>query len=189
MILVLGGAGYIGSHMLKVLREACEPHIVFDNLERGHRDAVLGSKLVVGDLRDPVALKKVFESYPIDVVMHFAAYIEVGESTKLPAEFYRNNVYGAMVLLDQMRESKVDKFVFSSTAAVYGEPEYLPLDEKHPKAPTNPYGDTKLAVERMLDAYGEAGMDNAIILPVPIPGTDYAESCTGIIEALAPARV
>ena len=157
MILVVGGAGYIGSHFLKRLRADGTPHVALDNLERGHRAAVCESKLEVGDLRNLSDLQAVFKKYPdITAVVHFAAYIEVGESVQEPAAFYRNNVLGVYNLLEAMREAKVGQFLFSSTAAVYGEPQEVPIPEDHPKSPTNPYGDTKLAVERMLVAYDRA---------------------------------
>jgi UDP-glucose 4-epimerase len=156
MILVVGGAGYIGSHMCKLLREAGEPHLVFDNFEQGHREALQGSPAFEGDLRKPEDLRRVFSEHDIDLVMHFAAYISVGESVREPAKYWENNTAGVQRLLDTMRERGIDKFVFSSTAAIFGEPEYTPIDENHPKNPTSPYGDTKLAVERMLSAYDRA---------------------------------
>jgi UDP-glucose 4-epimerase len=157
MVLVIGGAGYIGSHVCRLLRLAGEPHLAFDNLERGFQASLPGTRLIVGDLRDPQALKRLFAERPdIDVVMHFAAYIEVGESVLHPARFWRNNTYGVMVLLEAMREAGLDKIVFSSTAAIYGEPQAVPIPETHPTLPTSPYGDTKLAVERMLEAFDAA---------------------------------
>jgi UDP-glucose 4-epimerase len=157
MILVVGGAGYIGSHMIKLLREAGETHLVFDNLEQGHEEALKGSKLFKGDLRDPATLKTCFEQNPaIDVVMHFAAYISVGESEKEPAKYWENNTCGVLNLLEAMCNAKLNKLVFSSTAAIFGEPQYVPIDEKHPKDPTSCYGDTKLAVERMLAKFDSA---------------------------------
>lgn len=156
MILVVGGAGYIGSHMCRLFREAGIAHLVFDNLSRGHAAAIEGSTLNQGDLRDREGLRKVFLAHEIEAVFHFAALIEVGESIKRPAEFYENNVLGVWNLLEAMREAGVDQFVFSSTAAVYGEPEHVPIVEEHPTRPKSPYGDTKLAVERMLDAYDQA---------------------------------
>lgn len=156
VILVTGGAGFIGSHMVKRLRLANEDVLVLDNLERGHAAALLGASFVQADLRDPEAVKDVFRDHDIEAVLHFAAYIEVGESVQDPAKFYQNNVLGSWNLLEAVREAGVDKLVFSSTAAVYGEPTEVPIPESHAKNPTNPYGDTKLAVERMLDAYGSA---------------------------------
>ena len=154
MILVVGGAGYIGSHMLKLLRESGEEHVVFDNFEQGHRAALQGSLGIKGDLRNPHDLATAFKQHPsIDVVMHFAAYISVGESVREPSKYWHNNTAGVLNLLDAMRDAKVDKFVFSSTAAIFGEPKYVPIDEEHPKNPTSPYGQTKLAVEEMLSDF------------------------------------
>ncbi len=157
MILVVGGAGYIGSHMLALLRRTGNDHLVFDNLEQGHAAALLGSPLEIGDLRNPSDLDRVFQSHPnIDVVMHFAAYISVGESVREPAKYWENNTAGVLNLLGAMRAAGVSKFVFSSTAAVFGEPLYVPIDEDHPKHPTSPYGQTKLAVEHILDEFDTA---------------------------------
>jgi UDP-glucose 4-epimerase len=156
MILVIGGAGYIGSHMLKVLRESNEPHLVFDNFETGHRQALQGSRFVEGDLRKPADIRAAIEANGVHTVMHFGAYIMVGESVQKPAEYYENNFVGVMNLLQAMRDCGVLQLVFSSTAAVFGEPQYVPIDEDHPKDPTSPYGDTKLAVERLLAAYDRA---------------------------------
>jgi UDP-glucose 4-epimerase len=154
MILVVGGAGYIGSHMLKLLREQNEPHMVFDNFESGHRAALQGSPAIRGDLRKPNDLEKAFaEHKDIDVVMHFAAYISVGESVREPSKYWHNNTAGVLNLLDAMGKANVNKFVFSSTAAIFGEPHYVPIDEEHPKSPTSPYGQTKLAVENMLSDF------------------------------------
>lgn len=153
MVLVCGGAGYIGSHMVKLLRKKGIEHVVFDNLERGHRSAVGASEFVQGDLRNPDDIEAVFAKYPIKTVMHFAAYIEVGESVKDPAPFWTNNVRAVWNLLDAMRRHGVEQFVFSSTAAVYGEPTTVPIPETHGKAPTNPYGATKWAVEMMLQGF------------------------------------
>lgn len=156
MILVCGGAGYIGSHMAKRLRQEGVDHVIFDNLERGNEGAIGGSQFFRGDLRNRDDVAAVFEQYDIHLVMHFAAYIEVGESVKEPAKFWENNVTAVWNLLEECRARGVEQFVFSSTAAVYGEPSVVPIPEDHPKNPTNPYGDTKLAVERMLAGYGRA---------------------------------
>jgi UDP-glucose 4-epimerase len=156
MILVIGGAGYIGSHMCKLLRESGEKHLVMDNLEQGHRGAVEASPFVKGDLRSGQDLDRVFAENEIDLVMHFAAYISVGESVREPFKYWDNNTCGVLTLLERMRAHNIDKFVFSSTAAIFGEPQYVPIDEEHPKNPTSPYGDSKLAVERMLDSYDRA---------------------------------
>src|SRR3954471_16255093 len=121
MILVVGGAGYIGSHMLKLLREQNEPHIVFDNFENGHRAALQDSPSIQGDLRNPNDLQTAFaEHKDIDVVMHFAAYISVGESVREPSKYWHNNTAGVLNLLDAMGKANVKKFVFSSTAAIFG---------------------------------------------------------------------
>lgn len=156
MILVIGGAGYIGSHMLALLRDRGEPHLVFDNLETGHRPALQGSRLFEGDLRRKADIVRALEENSVDTVMHFGAYIMVGESVARPSEYYWNNLVGVLNLLDAMRECAVLQLVFSSTAAIFGEPEYVPIDESHPKTPTSPYGDTKLAVERMLASFDRA---------------------------------
>ena len=157
MILVVGGAGYIGSHMVRLLREANEPHLVLDSLEQGHRAALGESPFVQADLRDRAALDRVFaEHKDVDAVVHMAAYIAVGESERAPGKYWGNNTAGVLNLLEAMRLAGVGQIVFSSTAAVFGEPRYTPIDEAHPKDPTSVYGDTKLAVERMLDGYGRA---------------------------------
>ncbi len=156
MVLVCGGAGFIGSHMVQLLREKGIDHVVFDNLEKGHAAAIEGSLFEQGDLRNPDDIVRVLDKYSIKTVMHFAAYIEVGESVVDPARFWTNNVRAVWNLLEAMRERKIDQFVFSSTAAVYGEPDEVPIPETHSKAPTNPYGATKWAVEMMLEGYGQA---------------------------------
>ena len=156
MILVIGGAGYIGAHMVKLLRRRGEAVVVLDNLSRGHRAALCGATLVEGDLRHPADLERAFRDHAIECVMHFAALASVGESVRSPELYYENNVVGCWNLLEAMRVHGVGGIVFSSTAAVYGEPRQLPIGEDHPQAPTNPYGETKLAVERMLRWYGEA---------------------------------
>jgi len=156
MILVIGGAGYIGSHVCMQLSEANEQFVVFDNFETGHRQAVSGMEVVEGDLRNRNDLEKTFEKFSIESVMHFGAYIMVGESVQNPAKYYENNFVGVKNLLDVMLTHGVSQLIFSSTAAIFGQPEYVPIDEEHPKNPTSPYGDSKLAVERMLDAYGVA---------------------------------
>jgi len=155
-VLVVGGAGYIGSHMVKLLgQQGC--HItVYDNLSFGHADAVLYGDLVVGDLADVKALEALFSSNKFDVVMHFASSILVGESVSNPAKYYRNNVSNTQNLLDVMVKHDVKNFIFSSTAAIFGEPEYTPIDEKHPKTPINPYGRSKWMVEQILEDYDRA---------------------------------
>jgi UDP-glucose 4-epimerase len=155
-LLVGGGAGYIGSHMVKhLLRRGCDV-VTFDNLSTGHRDAVLGSEFVLGDLADRDALAALFSQYKFDAVFHFASFIHVGESVKEPAKYYANNVVNTLKLLDAMVAHGVRRFVFSSTAAVYGEPAYTPIDEAHPNLPINPYGKTKWTVEQILEDYDRA---------------------------------
>jgi UDP-glucose 4-epimerase len=155
-ILVVGGAGYIGSHMVKQLSTAGTHVVTLDNLSCGYRDAVKYGEFVEGDLGDLAVLDHVFSNYSIDAVMHFAAYIEVGESVREPAKYYRNNVLNTMILLDAMVQYGIGNFIFSSTAAIFGEPDYTPIDEKHDKQPINPYGRTKLMVENILQDYDTA---------------------------------
>ncbi|QUI21281.1 UDP-glucose 4-epimerase GalE [Vallitalea pronyensis] len=158
-ILVCGGAGYIGSHTVARLIEKGKDVIVFDNLQKGHKEAVPeGVALYVGDLRDPEALDKVFGENDIEAIIDFAADSLVGESVGEPLKYYHNNVYGTMCLLEKMKAYDVKFIVFSSTAATYGEPERIPIVETDRTMPTNPYGETKLSVEKMLkwsdQAYG-----------------------------------
>jgi len=155
-VLVVGGAGYIGSHMVKLLGgKGCDV-TVLDNLSSGHADAVLAGRLVEGDLADVAMLDELFADNAFDVVMHFASSILVGESVTDPAKYYRNNVTNTQNLLDAMVKHEVKHFIFSSTAAIFGEPEYCPIDEKHPKAPINPYGRSKWMVEQILEDYDRA---------------------------------
>jgi UDP-glucose 4-epimerase len=155
-ILVVGGAGYIGSHMVKMLLVTGHEVIILDNLSSGHRDAVLGGTFVEGDLADAEYLKQVFESHRPEAVMHFASFIQVGESVRKPDIYYRNNVTNTLNLLDIMLEFDVKKFIFSSTAAVFGEPDYVPIDEVHPNRPLNPYGRSKWMIEQVLADYDKA---------------------------------
>lgn len=150
MILVTGGAGYVGSHYLLAERSRGAKVVVLDNLLRGHREAVLDATLVEGDVGDRKALDVLFDAHKIDAVVHFAALAYVGESVAAPEKYYQNNVGGTLTLLEAMRDHGVDKIVFSSTCATYGEPGYLPIDETHPQAPINPYGVTKLKCEQLL---------------------------------------
>lgn len=149
-ILVTGGAGYIGSHMVGTLLGAGHDVVAYDDLSSGHRDAVVGAALVEGDVRDTGRLSDTLRAHRVEAVMHFAARIDVGESVKRPDLYYHTNVHGSRCLLDAMRAAGVDRFVFSSTAAVYGEPETIPIPEDHPLRPTSPYGASKWMVERML---------------------------------------
>ena len=163
-ILVCGGAGYIGSHMCKALARAGHVPVTFDNLSTGHRWAVKWGPLVEGDLLDQEALAQLFKNHPIHAVMHFAARSLVGESMRHPGLYFRNNVTGTLNLLDAMLAAKVDKLVFSSTAAVYGNPEYTPIDEAHPTRPINPYGWSKLMAERQIAEYCQAHGLRAVCL-------------------------
>lgn len=149
-ILVTGGAGYIGSHTVAALLEQGKEVVVIDNLQTGHRGALLGGKLYEGDLRDKELLKKLFSENDIEAVIHFAANSLVGESMKDPVKYFDNNVYGTLCLLDAMNQANVRKIVFSSTAATYGEPEKVPIEESDKTEPTNVYGETKLTMERMM---------------------------------------
>ncbi|SCZ67400.1 UDP-glucose 4-epimerase GalE [Thiohalomonas denitrificans] len=155
-ILVVGGAGYIGSHMVKLLADAGHDVVVVDNLTAGYRDAVIAGDFIQADLADRASLDTVLGSGSFDGVMHFASYIQVGESVTAPAKYYQNNVANTLNLLDAMVEYGIRNFIFSSTAAVFGEPDYIPLDELHPKNPVNPYGRTKLMVEQILKDYDTA---------------------------------
>lgn len=155
-ILVVGGAGYIGSHMVKMLLNAGHAVVTMDNLVSGHRDAVVGGEFIHGDLADRDLLKRLFGSHRFDGVMHFASHIQVGESVRVPAMYYQNNVACTLNLLDAMLAHEVGNLIFSSTAAIFGEPCYLPIDENHPKAPINPYGRSKLMVEQILADYDQA---------------------------------
>jgi UDP-glucose 4-epimerase len=151
-----GRWGYIGSHMVFNLTEAGHDVVVFDSLSAGYADAVIGAPLVEADLADAAALDKVFSEGRFDVVMHFASSIQVGESVQKPDLYYRNNVSNTLNLLDAMVKHNVKHFIFSSTAAIFGEPEYSPIDEAHPKNPINPYGRTKWMVEQILQDYDHA---------------------------------
>jgi UDP-glucose 4-epimerase len=154
-VLVVGGAGYIGSHMVKLLGQQGCSVTTLDDLSSGHRDAVLCGDLVQGDFGDRAVLDAVL-SKGFDAVMHFASFIQVGESVQQPEKYYRNNVTNTLGLLDAMRAHRVSKFIFSSTAATFGEPQYTPIDERHPQQPINPYGRTKLMVEQALADYDKA---------------------------------
>lgn len=155
-ILVAGGAGYIGSHMVKQLAKAGNDVITLDNLSYGYRDAVKYGEFIEGDLGDNTVLDSIFKSVDIDAVMHFAGFIQVGESVAKPSMYYHNNVVNTHTLLDAMLRHDVKNFIFSSTAAIFGEPDYTPIDEIHNKQPINPYGHSKLMIEQMLDDYDKA---------------------------------
>ena len=150
-ILVTGGAGYVGSHTVRAMLEAGYSVVVADNLSTGFRAAVPAAcRLYEGDIRDAAFLTEIFEKEEIDGVIHFAAFSQVGESGKVPLRYYENNVGGTRVLLEQMTAHGVDTIVFSSSAAVYGEPEQIPIEETAPLHPTNCYGETKRVMEQMM---------------------------------------
>lgn len=153
-VLVVGGAGYIGSHAAHVLRRRGYDVIIYDNLSTGFKELAEGFELIVGDIADSANLAKVLSR--CDSVMHFAAHAYVGESVTNPKKYFHNNVTAAIALLDTVMESKVRKFIFSSTCAVYGNPVKVPITESNPREPVNPYGATKLAFENALEAYGRA---------------------------------
>jgi UDP-glucose 4-epimerase len=155
-VLVVGGAGYIGSHTVRYLAGQGHRPIVFDNLSLGHAQAVVGHPLIVGQLQDRALVEQTLRDHRIDAVMHFAAYALVGESVAEPAKYYENNILATYQLLQAMRRCQVARFVFSSTCATYGIPDRLPIDETQLQAPINPYGFTKLVVERMLGDFQRA---------------------------------
>jgi UDP-glucose-4-epimerase GalE len=155
-VLVTGGAGYIGSHAAKALARAGHTVIVYDNLVAGHREAVKYGVLVEGDVLDAAALRAAITAHGVDAVMHFAAFLDVGESVRDPVKYYRTNVGGVLNVLDAMAACGVRLLVFSSTCATYGEPVDTPITESHPQQPINSYGETKLAAERAFPHYARA---------------------------------
>lgn len=163
-ILVVGGAGYIGSHMVKLLLKTGYQVITFDNLSTGYRQAVVGGEFILGDLAEPTQLTRLFQHYPIDAVMHFASFSLVGESTQLPGKYYLNNVANTLNLLEAMITHQIKTFIFSSTAAIFGEPQTTPIDENHPKNPINPYGISKWMIEQILQDYDKAHQLKSICL-------------------------
>ena len=175
-ILVTGGAGYIGSHTVKCLQFAGYKVVILDNLMCGHQDLVekvLKAKLIVGDISDRLLLDRIFATYPIVAVIHFAAHAYVGESVLFPDKYYRNNVVGSLVLLEAMLAASIDKIVFSSTCATYGIPQILPIPEDHPQHPINPYGTSKLTVERILADLGRSyGLKSVIFRYFNAAGAD-----------------
>jgi UDP-glucose 4-epimerase len=171
-VLVIGGAGYIGSHMLKMLGQHGCAVTTLDDLSSGHRDAVLCGEFVQGNFGDHAVLDALM-SNRFDAVMHFASFIQVGESVQHPDKYYRNNLTYTLGLLDAMRAHGVSKFIFSSTAATFGEPKYTPIDEQHPQQPINPYGRTKLMVEQALADYDKAyGMKSVCLRYFNAAGAD-----------------
>ncbi|HWB03158.1 MAG TPA: UDP-glucose 4-epimerase GalE [Verrucomicrobiales bacterium] len=165
-ILITGGAGYIGSNTTRLLADSGERIIVLDNLQLGHRAAIVSPEveLVVGDIGDPVVVEDIFSRGQIDAVLHFAAWALVGESVEQPLKYYTNNISAPLVLLDAMRRHGTRHFIFSSTAATYGNPVRVPMDETHPQEPINPYGRSKLTLERILADCGPAwGLQHVIL--------------------------
>ena len=172
-VLVTGGAGYVGSHTCKALSRAGYRPVVFDNLVFGHREAVRWGPLEVGELEDTTRLDAVFKAYEPAAVIHFAAYAYVGESVANPAKYYRNNVVGTLCLLEAMLRHDVKSLVFSSTCATYGEPDRQPIDETTPQRPINPYGSSKLMVERILADFDPAyGLKSACLRYFNASGAD-----------------
>jgi UDP-glucose 4-epimerase len=165
-VLLTGGAGYIGSHVLRAVLEAGHNCVVYDSLVKGHAEAVesAGAKLVLGDIADSLTLGRTLEENGIDTVINFAAFIEAGESVEKPEKYFRNNTVKSLELLETLRDSGVSRIVFSSTAAVYGTPDQTPIQETAPLVPINPYGSSKLCVEYMLQAYAAAYGMGAVAL-------------------------
>jgi UDP-glucose 4-epimerase len=155
-ILVVGGAGYIGSHMVKQLLRSGHDVVTLDDLSTGYRDAVLGGSFIQGSIADGKLLDRVFAEHRYDAVFHFASFIQVGESVAQPAKYYANNLANTLNLLDAMVRNEIRHFVFSSSAAIFGEPRNVKIDEDHPVAPINPYGATKAMVEQILRDYDHA---------------------------------
>ncbi len=163
-ILIVGGAGYIGSHMLLHLKTAGYQPIVLDNLSTGHREAVLDAELIVGDMNDAALLSNLFSRYSFSAVMHFAACIEVGESVRDPLKYYKNNVAATITLLEAMQKHQIETLIFSSTAAVYGLPNAASINEAHPLNPINPYGRSKLMIEQIIQDLAQQGKLHYAIL-------------------------
>jgi UDP-glucose-4-epimerase GalE len=163
-VLVTGGAGYIGSHAAKALNRAGYRVVVYDNLIAGHRRAVKYGDFVEGDITDVAAVRDALRRHEVFAVMHFAAFLDVGESVRDPVRYYRNNVVGALSVLEAMVAASVQYFVFSSTCAIYGEPIETPIAETHPQKPINSYGETKLAVERALPHFERAHHIHSVAL-------------------------
>ena len=172
-ILVVGGAGYIGSHMCKhLLKQGYQP-IVLDNLVRGHSQAVRWGPFFKGSMGDSEQLHKIFSDYPVAAVMHFAAFCYVGESVTEPARYYQNNVANTVALLEVMVDKKVSNFIFSSSCATYGEPVEIPIRENHPLKPINPYGRTKVMVEQILEDFrGAYGLESVSLRYFNAAGAD-----------------
>jgi UDP-glucose-4-epimerase GalE len=173
-VLVTGGAGYIGSHAVKALHAAGQRVVVYDNLSAGHREAArFADAFIEGDIHDTARLRAALQDHEVNAVMHFAAWLSVGDSVRDPAGYYRNNVIGALSVLDAMVAEGVTCLVFSSTAAVFGNPVDTPITEDHPKHPINAYGETKLAIERTLPHYERAyGLKSVVLRYFNAAGAD-----------------
>ena len=172
-ILICGGAGYIGSHINKLLTRQGYETVVFDNLIYGHREAVKWGRFVRGDLKNICDLEAVFQTYPIEAVFHFAAFAYVGESVREPEKYYYNNIVNTLNLLQVMKKRGCKRIIFSSSCATYGEPEKMPITEEMPQNPINPYGFTKLAVEHILWDYQRAyGLGSVILRYFNAAGAD-----------------
>lgn len=175
-VLVVGGAGYIGSHVVFELTKSKVQALVLDDLSNGHREAVKGCELVVGCVTDSALLQRVFEAHKISGVIHFAGRAEVGESVKDPIPFYRGHVAGTLALVTAMRNHGVNNLVFSSSCAVYGDPAEVPITEDHPKEPLSPYGRCKLVAEELLqDAYGAYGLRSVSLRYFNAAGANWKE--------------
>lgn len=179
MILITGGAGYIGSHTVLTFLKSGFKVIVFDSLEKGHIEIIETLKkegdlsFIKGDLKNYNEIKNVFKQFKIDTVIHFAGYIEVEESVREPKKYYNNNVIGTRNLLNAMIENDIKKIIFSSTCAVYGNPKYLPIDEQHPRNPISPYGENKLEIENMIENYDKKyGIKSVILRYFNVIGAD-----------------
>lgn len=174
-ILVTGGAGYIGSHMVKILLSHGSDVTTIDDLSSGHREAVTGGEFLLGDIGNKARLAEVLGPGRFDAIMHFASFIQVGESVRDPAKYYRNNLTATIALLDAAVAAGIKRFIFSSSAAIFGEPKYTPIDEAHPAQPINPYGFSKLAVERVLADYDRAyGLHSVCLRYFNAAGADPA---------------
>lgn len=172
-LLVIGGCGYIGSHMVKCLLDAGHRVTVLDDLSSGFRDSLLGGELVVGNFGNRILLEDLFACSKFDGVLHFASFIQVGESVVNPAKYYQNNVANTLTLLEAMKEHGIGPIIFSSTAAVFGEPVYIPINEAHPREPINPYGMSKYMVEAMLRDFDHAyGLRSVVLRYFNAAGAD-----------------